>query len=392
MSDTSPSQAAAVNPRRKRVMWALTVVFIVLLVAYSAWWALVGRYHETTDDAYVAGNVVQITPQLAGTVVAIYANDTDFVKAGAPLVRLDGEDARVAREQAEAELARVVREAQVLFSNASTYAAQLAQREADVAKARDDLARRQSLAGTGAVSKEEIEHAAAGLKAAEAALVAVREQLNGTRALTSGTSVERHPSVIKAAAKLKEAYLAESRTVIPAPVSGYVAKRAVQAGQRVAPGNPLMAVVPLDHLWVDANFKEVQLSRMRVGQPVVLVADIYGRQVEYHGTVQGLGAGTGAAFALLPAQNATGNWIKVVQRVPVRIALDAKELAEHPLRVGLSMSVSADTHDQTGQPVAEAPASEPVVQTQVYAEHLKDADRSIQSIISANLVAKTDQR
>ncbi len=370
-------------------MWVLALVFLLLLLAYSAWWALKGRYHETTDDAYVAGNVVQITPQMAGTVVAIYANDTDFVQAGAPLVRLDGEDARVAREQAEAELARTVREVQVLFANASTFAAQLVQREADVAKARDDLARRQGLAGTGAVSKEEIEHAAAGLKAAEAALVAVREQLNGTRAMTAGTTVDRHPNVTKAAAKLKEAYLAEARTMIPAPVSGYVAKRAVQAGQRVAQGAPLMAVVPLDHLWVDANFKEVQLSRMRIGQPVVLSADIYGSEVEYHGTVQGLGAGTGAAFALLPAQNATGNWIKVVQRVPVRIALDPEVLAAHPLRVGLSMSVSVDTHDQTGQPVVEAAVSEPVAQTQVYAAHLKDADRVIQSIIGANLVAQT---
>jgi len=383
MSDNPLPENA--NERRTRALRILATVVVALLLTYGAWWMLVGRLHESTDDAYVSGNVLQITPQIAGTVIGVYGNDTDFVQTGTPLVKLDGDDALVNREQAEAELARTVREVQGLFAQDASVAAQLAQRESDLAKAREDLARRQGLAGTGAVSKEEVDHAATAVKAAEAALASVREQLAGTRALTAGTTVERHPNVLRAAAKLKEAYLADARTTIPAPVAGYVAKRMVQAGQRVAPGTPLMAVVPLDALWVDANFKEVQLRRMRVGQPVTLTADLYGGQVEYHGRVRGLGAGTGAAFALLPAQNATGNWIKVVQRVPVRIALDPKELAEHPLRVGLSMEAAVDIHDQDGKPLTEA--AEPATETAVYAGNLKDAEARIQAIIRANLAS-----
>jgi membrane fusion protein (multidrug efflux system) len=294
---------------------------------------------------------VQITPQVAGTVTRIYADDTNTVKAGQKLVSLDTADADVSLAQAEAQLAQTVREVRTLYSAQAQSSANLAMREAELARAKDDLARRKALAGSGAVSGEEIRHAESAVTAAQATLEAAKEQLASGRALTQGTSVANHPNVQRAAARVQEALLAQSRSTLFAPVSGEVAKRNVQVGQRINPGAPLMAIVPLDQLWVDANFKESQLREMRVGQPVTLTADLYGSKVTYDGKVVGLSAGTGSAFALLPAQNATGNWIKVVQRVPVRISLDPKQLTEHPLRIGLSMRAEVDLHDQHGAPV-----------------------------------------
>ena len=384
MNDDAPSPNATTSKRR-RLLFLMTAACAAAGLAWSVWWMLHARYHESTDDAYVAGNVVQITPQIAGTVLAIQADDTDFVKAGSPLVALDKADAKVALDQAEAQLAQAVREVRNLYANNASLAASVAQREVDVAKARDDLARRQRLAGNGAVSREEIEHARTALSAAEAALDAVREQLAANRALTDNTTVDNHPNVMRAAARVQEAYLTYERATIPAPVTGYVAKRSVQVGSRVAPGQVLMAIVPLDQVWVDANFKEVQLRGMRIGQPVTLVADIYGSRVEYHGRVAGLGAGTGAAFSLLPAQNATGNWIKVVQRLPVRVALDPKELAQHPLRVGLSMEADVDIQDQNGAQLAVATRSEPVAATAVFDDVGAEARAQVKRIIAANL-------
>ena len=338
---------------------------------------------EHTDDAYVAGNVVQITPQVAGTVVSIDADDTQLVKAGQALVRLDPSDARVALQQAEAQLGQSVREVRALYAGGSALEASIKQREADLVKARDDLARRQQIAGTGAVAGEEIDHARAALRAAETAVFTAREQLGTNRVQTSGTRIETHPTVQRAAARVEETYLALARTAVPAPIGGLVARRSVQIGQRVAAGAPLMAVVPLEQVWVDANFKESQLRRMRIGQPVTVTADMYGSSVEYHGKVAGLAAGTGAAFALLPAQNASGNWIKVVQRVPVRVTLDAQELAAHPLRIGLSMQVEVDMREGGDAPLsAAAPAL--VARTEVFADPAKAARERIRSIISAN--------
>lgn len=375
--------APAKNSHRRKILLPLVAALVVVGIGVALWWLLEGRYHETTDDAYVAGDVVQITPQIAGTVLAIHADDTDVVKAGAPLVDLDPADARVALDQAEAALAQTVREVRGLYTTNSSLIAVVSQREADLAKANDDLHRRQALAGTGAVSGEEIEHASAGVKAAEAALATAREQLLSNNALTDHTTVETHPNVARAAARVEEAYLALRRTAIVAPVAGQVAKRGVQVGTRVAPGQPLMAIVPLDRVWVDANFKEVQLRNVHIGQPVSMVADLYGSRVTYTGKVVGLGAGTGAAFALLPAQNATGNWIKIVQRLPVRIALDPKQVAEHPLRVGLSMEVDVDVHDQSGPEVAAERA--PVSRSAAADDGQAAARKLIRRIIEANL-------
>jgi len=372
------------NGKRRRVLGLIAFVFLIAAAGYGAWWALSGRYYESTDDAYVGGNIVQITPQVAGTVIAVRAEDTDFVKAGQPLVELDRADAKVALEQAEAQLARTVRSVRNLFATDSQIAAVVAQRDTELAKAREDLARRERASGSGAVSAEEVQHARDAIRSAEAVRNAAREQLSASRALVDRTTVVDHPDVQSAAARVREAYLAYARTTLPAPVSGYVARRSVQVGQRVAAGAPLMAVVPLEDVWVDANFKEGQLVHVRTGQPVTLEADLYGGHVEYHGTVAGFGAGTGAAFALLPPQNATGNWIKVVQRVPVRIALDSKELARHPLQVGLSMRVEVDTHSREGVRMTADPRKAAGQATAVFEAQEKLADARVGEIIAAN--------
>ncbi|MBC7214988.1 MAG: HlyD family efflux transporter periplasmic adaptor subunit [Burkholderiaceae bacterium] len=399
MTEPQPTYAArAANPTRRKALLALAVVVLVAGAAWGAYEWLIASHNENTDNAYVQGNVIQITPQTGGTVTAILADDTDYVQAGAPLVRLDPADARVALAQAEAALAQTVRQVRTIYVNDAALQEQVRLREADATRARTDvtrtsdiLQRRQKLAGNGAVSQEELHQAQAqhdaaraALAAAEAAIAAAREQLASNQALTQGVPLERHPNVLAAAAKLREAYLAERRTVLPAPVAGYVARRSVQLGQRVAAGTPLMSVVPAEQMWVDANFKENQLRNLRLGQPATLTADLYGGKVEYHGRVAGLGMGTGSAFALLPAQNATGNWIKVVQRVPVRIALDPKELRAHPLRVGLSMLVDVDTSDRGGPMLAEQPRTEPVAQTGVYADLDRGAEAEVARIIAAN--------
>ncbi len=385
MSDTQQTTANAqsqTNGKRRRLMTLLVGVILVAAIAYALYYFLVARYHEDTDDAYVNGNVVQITPQVTGTVVSVNADDTQTVKAGDPLVVLDGADAHVALQQAEANLAQTVRQVRGLFANNDQYQAQVAQREADLSRAQDDLRRRLAVAQTGAVSQEEISHARDAVKAAQAALDGAQQQLASNRALTSNTTIATHPNVLAAAARVRDAYLNNARNTLPAPVTGYVAKRAVQVGQRVSPGTPLMAIVPLESVWVDANFKEVQLKHMRIGQPVELTADVYGSSVVFHGKVVGFSAGTGSAFSLLPAQNATGNWIKVVQRLPVRIALDPQELAAHPLRIGLSMQADVDIKNDNGGQLGQAQNT--VYQTDVFAKYGADADAEIARIIAQN--------
>ena len=401
------------NPKRKKALIALASVVALAGIGWGAYEYLVASHYESTDNAYVQGNVIQITPQIGGTVMAIMADDTDFVKAGQPLVELDPADAKVALDQSEAALAQAVRQVRTLYANNGSLSAQINLREADVLKAQsevtraqsdiaratDDLNRRQALSGNGAVSGEELNHARtqlaiakSGFAAAQASVVAAqagtnaaREQLASNQALTEGTAVEQHPSVLVAAAKVREAYLTTQRATLPAPVDGYVARRTVQLGQRVAAGSPMMSIIPLKNVWVDANFKEVQLRDIRIGQPVKLVADLYGKKVEYTGKVAGLGVGTGAAFSLLPAQNATGNWIKVVQRVPVRIALDSQQLAANPLRVGLSMVAEVDITNTDGKTLAVAPR--PASETEIHAWGVSGdaADKEVQRVIAENL-------
>ncbi|KVQ66445.1 efflux RND transporter periplasmic adaptor subunit [Burkholderia territorii] len=385
MSDPQQNAASAQpqnNGKRKRMMTLLIAVIAIAAIAYGLYYFLVARFHEETDDAYVNGNVVQITPQVTGTVIAVKADDTQTVKAGDPLVVLDPADSQVALQQAEANLAQTVRQVRGLFVNDDQYRAQVALRQSDLSKAQDDLRRRMAVAQTGAVSQEEISHARDAVRAAQASVDAAQQQLASNRALTANTTIASHPNVMAAAAKVRDAYLANARNVLPAPVTGYVAKRSVQVGQRVSPGNPLMSVVPLNAVWVDANFKEVQLKHMRIGQPVELTADIYGSSAVYHGKVVGFSAGTGSAFSLLPAQNATGNWIKVVQRLPVRIEIDPKDLEKHPLRIGLSMQVDVDIKDERGDQLANAQNT--VYETNVFAKYGDEADAEIARIIAEN--------
>src|SRR6185437_2600611 len=336
------------DTRRRLLLRGLVVVVVIVGLLWGLYHFLVGRWYESTDDAYVNGNVVQITPQVPGTVVSIGADDNDFVREGQTVVKLDPTNAKVALDAAEADLAATVRKVRGLYSGVGSSQADVAVRHAAVAQARADFERRQGLAKTGAISAEELSHARDALTAAESALSAVQGELATSTALVENTQIASQPDVQAAATRVRAAYLDLQRDTLVAPVSGHVAKRAVQVGQRVQPGTPLMAVVPLSQVWVDANFKETQLQHMRIGQPVTLESDLYGGGVEYHGHVEGLGVGTGSAFSLLPAQNATGNWIKIVQRLPVRIELDRGELQQHPLRIGLSMDAKVNLHDQSG--------------------------------------------
>jgi len=422
MSD--PNTASQVSPLRatvppasgrRRVRALVTILGVAATIGASAtgYWLVYGRYHASTDDAYVGGNVVQVTPQVAGTVVSINADDTQFVKQGALLVQLDPADFQVQLAAAEAELADAVRSVRGLYANTDQARASLVASEAELQRQRYEVARtqaeadraraeyrrREELAAQGFVSPENVQNAKAALDAAvaqldgakaavdqaQAAIVRSREQLRAAAGLVDNVNAQSHPRVLTAASKVKEAYLAVARSAVPAPTSGYVAKRSVQVGQRVSPGMALMAVVPADQLWVDANFKEGQLEHVRIGQPVALTADLYGSDVAFRGRVVGLAAGTGSAFSLLPAQNATGNWIRIVQRVPVRIALDPAQLAAHPLRIGLSMRADVDTHDRSGDVLARKPAEGPAYATDVYVEQARDADALIDKIILTNL-------
>ncbi len=392
--DAANTENATVAPeaapaKRTSRLIIISIILLIAAAAYGYYWLTVLKNFEHTEDAYAAGNLVQLTSQVAGTVVAIHADDTDLVDAGKTLIALDNTDAKVSSTQAAAQLAQTVREVRLTFANNNSLQAMADMRSVELERAKADLARRMAAGNSGAVSVEEIEHARNAVKQSEAALNTAKEQLASNKVLTENTSIEQHPNVLRAAARLKEAMIAESRTSLPAPISGYVAKRAVQIGQRVSAGSPLLSIVPLNSLWVDANFKEVQLAKMRIGQDVVLHSDVYGSDVEFHGKVVGVSAGTGSAFALLPAQNATGNWIKVVQRVPVRISLDPKELAAHPLRVGVSMQVKVDISQQQGQALNAAPAARsiPAFQTRVFEQSAQDADRRIADIIQANLAS-----
>ncbi len=372
------------NTRRRQILTGLAAALAIAGLGFGAYYYLYARWQESTEDAYANGNVVQITAQTSGTVVAIQADNNGFVKAGQVLAALDTSDARVSLEQAEANLARTVRQVRGLYANVESLQAQVESRRAALVRAQADFERRKGLVATGAIPAEELAHAQEALATAESALTVSDQQLASSHAMVDNTALLTHPEVKAASAALRRAYLDYARSSLVAPVSGHVAQRSVQIGQHVQPGLPLMAVVPLDQIWVDANFKETQLRHMRIGQPVIVHADLYGDDVTYHGKIEGLGVGTGSAFSLLPAQNATGNWIKIVQRVPVRISLDAKELAAHPLKIGLSMHAEVDMHDQSGPTLAQVAQSKAVYTTDIYANQLDEAENLVTRVIQTN--------
>ena len=349
--------APRLRVRRRLGFGILGAVLLACALGYGVYWWLVASRYVSTDDAYVDATPAQITPQVSASVIEVPVRNTQYVRAGETLVVLDNADARIAVERAAAQLATAERTVRGDFAGDRQLEAQIAARQAEIVaahsnldKARIDLARREKLAQSGAISAQDLTAARNAFRTAAAALIAAQAQLRSARearavhdALIAGTSVDTNPQVLAARAQLDQARLDLERTVILAPISGIITNRAVQVGQRVQVGASLMSVVPIYQAYVDANFKETQLERVRIGQPVVLKSDLYGDSVVYQGRVAGLAGGTGAAFSLIPAQNATGNWIKVVQRLPVRVRIDPAELREHPLRVGLSMTATIDT-------------------------------------------------
>ena len=368
--------------RRRQGFLVFGVVIVVAALLYGAWWWISGRFSEITDDAYVAGNIVAVTSRENATVTALYADNTQAVRQGQLLIEMDPSVADVTMRAAEANLARAARAVRGTFASADSYSAQLEQSEVALEQAKKDYQRRQA-ALAGAVSGEELGHARDAVAAAEAAVNSARGGLAQAQSGIAGVDVAHNPDVLAAEAQLRAAAIALAHMKIVAPVDGVIAQRTVQVGQRVNAGAPLMAVVPLSNVWVDANFKEGQLSRMRIGQPVKVTTDIYGGKVTYHGHVAGLGAGSGSAFALLPAQNASGNWIKIVQRVPVRIALDPAELQNNPLRVGLSVSATVNVTDQSGPRIASA-ASVGVMRGNTGEDVSAKVDALVKRILAAN--------
>jgi len=382
--NSTPQQAVNKKGKRKSLLILLTLLFIILAVAYGIYWFLVLRHYEETDDAYVAGNQVQIMAQVSGSVTKVWADNTDFVKQGDVLVTLDPVDAQQAFEKAQTELASSVRQTHQLMINSKQYQANIEVQKTALAQAQSDLNRRIPLGSANLIGREELQHARDAVTSAQAQLDVAIQQYNANQAMVLGTKLEEQPAVKQAATEVRNAWLALERTKIVSPITGYVSRRAVQPGAQISPTTPLMAVVPASNLWVDANFKETQLAHMRIGQTATVVSDIYGDDVKYTGKVVGLDMGTGSAFSLLPAQNATGNWIKVVQRLPVRIEIDAKQLEQHPLRIGLSTLVEVDTSNRDGQVLASQTRSEPVYQSNSREISLEPVNTLINDIVRAN--------
>ncbi len=386
LTESTPVAPPPKKNSRGVMLRLLGVVVLLAAIGWALWYYFDGRWYEGTDDAYVNGNVVQITPQVPGTVVSIGADDGDLVHAGDVLVQLDPSDADVALAEAKANLANTVRKVRGLYSSVNGAQADVAARKTAVDKARADYNRRVALARSGAISAEELSHASDALTSAESNLITAQQQYQTSKVLVDDTVVASHPDVQVAAAKLRAAFLDDVRATLVAPVDGYVAKRSVQVGQRVMPGAALMAVVPLHGVWVDANFKETQLTDMRIGQPVDIESDVYGSAVKYKGKVESLGVGTGSTFSLLPAQNATGNWIKIVQRIPVRVVFDdPRQLDKHPLRLGMSVTVDVGLHDRSGPTLAQHSPTQPAFSTDIYKQQLDKADAAIAQIIHANM-------
>jgi membrane fusion protein (multidrug efflux system) len=363
----------------------MAVIFIAMGVLWAVYWVLVLSKRERTDDAYVNGNKVVLSAQVPGTVVAVLTDDTQLVHAGEVLVKLDPADAAIALARAESALAETVRQVRQQRATAHRYDALIATRRIELRRASADFEKREPLIAVGAIAPEEVRHAREAVELGKAALDESLREASAARALVDGVDIKGNPSVLRAKTAFRDAWIASKRNAVLAPVSGYVADRSVQLGQHIQAGQALMTVIPLDQLWVDANFKEIQLRDLRIGQPAEVRSDLYGGAHPYHGRVTGMAAGTGAAFALLPAQNASGNWIKVVQRVPVRIELDPADLAKAPLRVGLSATVTVDTADHHGPVLAGKSADKPVGDTEVYNQDLDQANAVADSIIARNL-------
>jgi membrane fusion protein, multidrug efflux system len=373
------------NKRSYLFVWIFAAIAVVVLIGVLAYHLLVGRYHVTTKDAYVNGDLIRLQPQVTGTVTLISADQTQPVRRGQLLVQIDPHDAEVALEQAKANLAQTVRDVMQLFAEERRQQAMLSAQESQLTLANKELVRDRALIASHGVSQEELDHMEDSARSATAGLRQARASLESVQAQIAGTEPATHPRVRLAESNLRSAWLARNRTAVTAPVSGYMVRRAVQLGEQVSPAVEMLAIAPLDSVWIDANFKETQLEKLRIGQAASVKTDIYGSDYIYHGRVLGLTAGTGSALALLPSENATGNWIKIVQRLPVRIGLDPRELAQHPLFLGLSTKVDVDVHDLNGGSLSSEPAWPAQMQTEVYAAQDAGVDSEIERIIRENL-------
>lgn len=380
----SPQQPAQKKKTRKKLLILLALLFVLAGIVWGVYWFLVLRHFQETDDAYVAGNQVQVMAQVSGSVNKVWFDDTDFVKKGDVLVSLDKTDAEQAFEKAQTALATSVRQTHQLMINAKQYQASIALQQTALAQAEADLKRREPLGASNLIGREELQHSRDAVATAKAQLDVAVQQYNANQAMILNTSLENQPAVKQAAAELRDAWLALQRTDIRSPMDGYVSRRSVQVGAQISTSMPLMAVVPATNLWIDANFKETQLAGVRIGQDATVVADIYGDDVVYHGKVVGLDMGTGSAFSLLPAQNATGNWIKVVQRLPVRIELNPDEIAKHPLRIGLSTLVKVDTTNKDGSALATSVRQQAAYSSNALAIDLAPVNQLITEIVRAN--------
>jgi membrane fusion protein, multidrug efflux system len=379
-SATNPS-----NGKRRRILLLIALIFIVIGGLWAAYWVLVLEKREKTDDAYVNGNRVVISAQVSGTVIAVLADDTQLVNAGQVLVKLDPIDAQTALSRAASALAQTVRQVRQQKATATQYDSEIETRKLELARAQIDLAKREPLVADHAIAGEEVRHAQESVQLARAALTQAERQSLSAHALVDGTPVESNPAVLQAKDAYRDAWIAAQRNAVVAPVTGYVAERSVQLGQHIQAGEALMTVIPLHALWVDANFKEVQLRNLRIGQRAEVRSDLYGGSYIFHGHVEGMSAGTGAAFSLLPPQNASGNWIKVVQRVPVRILIDDNDLVKSPLRVGLSATVTVETTSRDGPVLATHASDKPVGDTQVYTQDLERANAEADTVVRQNL-------
>lgn len=388
MSDTNtpatPEPAAPASSKRRRILLTLLTLFVTGGIIWGLFEYFVFSQREKTDDAYVTGNQVRISSQLAGTVVEVFVRNTSRVKAGQELLRIDPTDAQQALDRAAAALGQTVRQVRSQQAQSSQYEATITARRLELGRAEEDLKRREPLLADQAVAGEEVRHARDAVELARAQLSQAEQQARAARALVDDLPLVDNPAVLAAAASYREAWLALQRTRIVSPIDGFIAQRSVQLGQRVAPGEPLMSVIPLQDVWIEANFKESQLRHLRIGQSARVVTDLYGGKIEFHGKVIGLSAGTGAAFSLLPPQNASGNWIKVVQRVPVKIALQPEDLARHPLRIGLSTTTTVDTHDRSGLVLAAEPTTDVHENTASYKQDMAAAKAAADAIIRAN--------
>ena len=390
---TNSTQPAAESPppppqptKRKRRLVIFAILFLAILTVALVCLREAKSARQSTNDAYVHGNRIFLTPRITGTVVAINADDTDLVQKGQPLVILDDSDAKVQLLQAEATLGDTMRKVCQLYVNVLESKVNVEARKIDLARVEDDYHRR-TATQSGSVSVEDITHAQQAVDTTRDMLASAEQELAAAQALIANTDLEHHPRVLQAEAQVLDADLELQRTAVVAPQTGYVADRNVQVGQRVTPGTPLLAIIPLQQIWVDANYKEEQLRNVRIEQPVTLTSDFYGASVKYAGHVVGLDPSTGAAFSLLPPDEGSGNWIKIIQRVPVRIVLDKKQLETFPLRIGLSMRVVVDTSDRSGAVLTRIPSQQAVYATDIYSNEWAKANELVQGLVATNLHA-----